>query len=140
MNSTFLYHSILIILIIQFIIESILEYMNAKKYQDPIPKELDDVFNTEEYLKSQKYKKSNYNFGKISSIFSLLLTLGFLIFGGFNFIDQFVNTITDNTILKTLFFFGIIFIGSDLLTLPLSYYQTFVIEEKYGFHFRPCEG
>ena len=31
-------------------------------------------------------------------------------------------------------FFGVIFLGSDLLTTPFSLYQTFVIEEKYGFN------
>ena len=33
-----------------------------------------------------------------------------------------------------LMFFGIIMIGSDIITLPFSYYSTFVIEEKFGFN------
>src|SRR5690606_41858520 len=33
-----------------------------------------------------------------------------------------------------LIFFGIIMIGSDIITTPFSYYGTFVIEEKFGFN------
>lgn len=134
MSSNFLFYTIIIILVAQFLLESLLDYLNAQKYQNPIPEELQDVFNIEEYKKSQEYKKANYRFGNISSTFSLLLTLTFLIFGGFNYIDQWANVITDNSILKALLFFGIILIGSDIITTPFSYYQTFVIEEKYGFN------
>jgi len=129
-----LFYIIIIILIIQFLIETILDYLNAKHYGDPVPEELDDVFNAEEYKKSQAYKKTNYGFGLLTSTFSLLLTLGFLIFGGFEWVDQIARSITDNPILIALLFFGIIMIGSDIVTLPFSYYSTFVIEEKFGFN------
>ncbi|NND52252.1 MAG: M48 family metallopeptidase, partial [Flavobacteriaceae bacterium] len=33
-----------------------------------------------------------------------------------------------------LIFFGIIMLGSDLISTPFSYYSTFVIEEKFGFN------
>jgi STE24 endopeptidase len=36
--------------------------------------------------------------------------------------------------LVALIFFGIIMLGSDFLTTPFSYYQTFVIEKKFGFN------
>ena len=34
----------------------------------------------------------------------------------------------------TLIFFGIISIGSDLISIPFSLYKTFVIEEEFGFN------
>lgn len=132
MNS--LFYIIIIILIAQFILETVLDYLNAKHYGDPVPDELNDVFNAEEYKKSQAYKKTNYRFGVLTSIFSLLLTLGFLIFGGFEWLDEVVRGITDHPIGIALLFFGIIIIGSDIVTLPFSYYSTFVIEEKFGFN------
>jgi len=134
MNSTTLYYIIIGILIFQFILETILDYLNAKKYNDAIPEELQDVFDAEAYKKSQEYKKTNYRFGLLTSTFSLLLTLGFLLFGGFNFVDQLAQTITNNSILHALLFFGFILIGSDIITTPFSYYQTFTIEEKFGFN------
>ncbi len=134
MSSTTLFTIIFVILIVQFIIETILNHLNAKKFSDPIPEELGDVFNENEYLKSQAYKKTNYRFGLISSSFSLVLTLGFLWFGGFDWVDKIALEISENIILRALFFFGIIMFGSDLLTTPFSWYQIFVIEEKYGFN------
>lgn len=134
MNSTFLFYAIITIIVLQFLMETVLDYLNSRKFMDPVPKELEDVFDKKEYIKSQAYKKDNYKFGILSSSFSIVLTLSFLIFGGFEWIDLFVRDITVNPILMALLFFGIIFIGSDLITTPFSYYQTFVIEEKYGFN------
>tara|TARA_R110000751_G_scaffold6789_7_gene28679 strand:+ start:143 stop:1306 length:1164 start_codon:yes stop_codon:yes gene_type:complete len=111
-----------------------MNYLNAKRFKDPIPTEVADVFNAEEYKKSQAYKLTNYKFGIITSVFSLVLILAFLLFGGFAWVDQVAQNISNNSIVQALIFFGIIMIGSDILNLPFSYYQTFVIEEKFGFN------
>lgn len=132
MNS--LFYIIITILVAQFIIETVLDYLNAKRYGHPVPDELNDVFNAEEYKQSQAYKMINYKFGILTSTFSLLLTFGFLILGGFEWVDQMARSITDNPILIALLFFGSIMIGSDIVILPFSYYSTFVIEEKFGFN------
>ncbi|PKA96882.1 STE24 endopeptidase [Flavobacteriaceae bacterium MAR_2009_75] len=129
-----LFYIIVAILILQFVLETVLDYLNAKHYNDPIPNELNDVFDKTEYQKSQSYKKTTYRFGLITSTSSLLLTLIFLFFGGFEWIDGIARSITDSSILIALVFFGIIMIGNDLITMPFSYYSTFVIEEKFGFN------
>lgn len=134
MDHNTLFYIIIGILIVQFLLETVLDHFNARHYDDPVPEELNDVFDSEEYQKSQNYKKTNYRFGLITSTFSLLLTLGFLIFGGFEWIDSIARSITDNAILIALIFFGIIMIGSDIITTPFAYYGTFVIEEKFGFN------
>ena len=125
---------IIAILVAQFLLETVLNYLNAKHYGDPIPKELKDIFDAEEYQKPQNYQKINYNFGFWSALFSLVLTLVFLIFGGFEWTDQLARRLSNDEIVITLIFFGIITVGSDLLTTPFSYYQTFVIEERFGFN------
>ena len=70
----------------------------------------------------------------ISDGFSLVLTICFLSFGGFEWIDQLTRSITDKPIPMALIFFGIIMLGSSILGMPFSYYRTFVIEEQYGFN------
>ncbi|MDT0645210.1 M48 family metallopeptidase [Zunongwangia sp. F260] len=134
MSSETLYYIIIGIIIIDFIFDKILDALNAKHFDDPVPQELEDVYNSEEYEKSQRYKKERYKFGIITSTFSVLLTLGFIIFGGFEWADQIARSVSDNPILVALIFFGIIMFGSDILTTPFSWYSTFVIEEKYGFN------
>ncbi|GGW85667.1 M48 family metallopeptidase [Salegentibacter mishustinae] len=134
MNPQTLFYIIIAIIIIDFIIDKILDTLNAKHFDDPVPQELNDVYDKEEYEKSQRYKKERYRFGIITSTFSVLLTLGFIIFDGFAWVDGIARNFTDNAIQVALIFFGIIMIGSDILTTPFSWYSTFVIEEKYGFN------
>ncbi|WP_411031522.1 M48 family metallopeptidase [Spongiimicrobium sp. 3-5] len=134
MESNTLYYIIIGILILQFLIETLLDYLNASRFQDSVPAELHDVFDDEAYNKSQAYKKTNYRFGILTSSFSLLLVLAFLQFNGFAWVDGIARNLTGNPILIALVFFGIIMIGSDILSTPFAYYQTFVIEERFGFN------
>src|SRR5690606_17645033 len=134
MTAQSIFYIIIAILIVDFIIDSIIGYLNAQKFDDPIPEALEDVYQKEEYEKSQAYKLENYKFSNITGVFSLVLTLGFLMLDGFDYVDHFARLTTSNPILITLIFFGVITLGSDIITTPFSYYHTFVIEEKYGFN------
>ena len=134
MSSETLFYVILAIIIIDFIFDKFLDTLNARHFNDPIPAELADVYDDDEYKKSQNYKKERFKFGIITSTFSVLLTLSFIIFGGFAYIDTLARSVFENEILISLLFFGIIMLGSDLLMTPFSWYSTFVIEEKYGFN------
>ena len=134
MTATILLYIIIAILIINFIIDKILDALNAKHYNDALPPELQDVYDENEYKKSQSYKQTNYKFGVLTSTFSLVLTLAFFYFDGFEFIDNIARNYSDNNIVIALIFFGIIMIGSDIITTPFAYYKTFVIEEKFGFN------
>ncbi|MGJ8731755.1 M48 family metallopeptidase [Cellulophaga fucicola] len=129
-----LFYVILAIILLQFTIDAVVDYLNAKKFKEAVPKELNGIFNEEEYKKSQRYKTANYRFGLFSGTFSLLLTLSFLIFGGFGWVDSIARSITDNPILIAIVFFAIVMIGSSVLNVPLAYYSTFVIEEKFDFN------
>ncbi|WP_405296556.1 M48 family metallopeptidase [Algibacter sp. Ld11] len=134
MNSITLFYIIIAIIIINFIVDKVLDALNAKHFNDKLPEDLQDVYDDVEYKKSQQYKATNYKFGLLTSTFSVMLTLGFLWFDGFEFIDNIARSYSTNPILIALIFFGIISIGSDILTTPFSYYSTFVIEEKFGFN------
>lgn len=134
MTSTTLFYIIITIIIINFIIYKILDALNAKHFNDTLPEELKDVYDAEEYLKSQNYKATNYKFGIITSTFSVILTLAFLMLDGFEVVDNIARSFSNNPIIIALLFFGIIMIGSDILTTPFSYYSTFVIEQRFGFN------
>ena len=60
MTPTSLFYIIIGILVLDFIVEKILGALNAKHFDDPIPKEVEDVYDPGEYRKSQAYKKTNY--------------------------------------------------------------------------------
>ncbi len=134
MTPTTLFYIFIAILIINFIIDKVLDFLNAKHFNDPIPKELNDVYEKDEYEKSQAYKKVNAKFSTITGFFSISVTLAFFFLDGFQFIDEIARNYSENSILITLIFFGIIVLGSDLINTPFAYYKTFVIEERFGFN------
>ena len=134
MTADTLFYIIVAIVIIDFVVDQLLDALNARHYKDPVPDSLKDVFNEEEYKKSQQYKKTNYRFGILSSTFSLVVLLLFLFLDGFDLVDDIARSLSDNAIVIALIFFGIIMVGSDLLSLPFSWYHTFVIEERFGFN------
>ncbi len=134
MTPNILFYSIIGIILLSFAFGQILDYLNARHFDDPIPSELNDVYDTETYRKSQDYKKANFKFALFSGTFSLVLTLAFFFFKGFAYVDLLARQMSDNPIILALIFFGIIMLGSDLLTTPFSYYHTFVIEERFGFN------
>ncbi|TXD50622.1 MULTISPECIES: M48 family metallopeptidase [unclassified Polaribacter] len=134
MQPTTLFYILIAIISISFIIDKILDGLNSKHFDDKIPDKLADVYDEAAYKKSQAYKKTNEKFSNLTATFSIVLTLSFFFVDGFKYVDDFARGFTGNPILVALIFFGVIMLGSDILTTPFSYYQTFVIEEKFGFN------
>jgi len=134
MTANTLFYIIVGILIINFIVDKTLDWLNSKHFNDQLPQDLQDVYDETEYKKSQAYKKANQHFSNYTSAFSLVLTLAFLFFDGFEFVDNIARSYSSNSIIIALIFFGIIMLGSNILSMPFAYYKNFVIEEKFGFN------
>lgn len=129
-----LFYIIIGILVISFLIDKLLDLLNAQHFDDPVPEALHEVYDSAEYERSQQYKKENYRFGLLTSFVSMGATLAFFFLDGFAVVDAMARSVSDHSIIVALVFFGIIVFASELLTLPFRYYSTFVIEEKYGFN------
>ncbi len=129
-----LFYCILGILLVQYGIDMLLDYLNAKRFSHTVPQELNTIFDTEEYQKAQQYHWENYRFGVVKDSVSLAILLAFLILGGFGWIAGFAESMTPNPIVQALVFFGLLLLGNSWIALPFSYYQTFTIEEKFGFN------
>jgi STE24 endopeptidase len=129
-----LFFIIIAIVVLDFAFGRFLDYLNTTRWSDELPHELSGIYNAAEYKKSQQYLKANHKFSMLTDGFSFLLLLIMLIFGGFALIDQWLRGFTENPIWMTILFFGIIGLASDLLSTPFSVYDTFVIEEKFGFN------
>ncbi|TRZ43606.1 M48 family metallopeptidase [Robertkochia solimangrovi] len=134
MNVTIIYYIITGILILDFVIDQVLDYLNYTRFDSSLPKDLEGIYDEETYKNSQVYKKTNYRFSVIHETFSLLLILLMLRFSGFGWIDNIARNTTEHPIGIALIFFGIIMFAGDLLNLPFSIYKTFVIEERFGFN------
>jgi STE24 endopeptidase len=122
------------IVVLSYVFDQILDYMNLKAQRTDIPDEIAAFYDKEKYTKSLAYHKELTNFSFLTSGFSFVLSVLMLYFGGFGLIDAWLRPYIENEILLALSFFGVIMIASDILTLPFQWHSTFVIEEKYGFN------
>lgn len=129
-----LYWIIIGIIVVDFLFEKYLDYLNTTKWSDKLPAELEGIYDQEKYQKQQAYQRENHRFGMLTSTFSFALTLAMFLFFGFAIVNNWAFGFSENAILAALVFFGIIMFASDILNLPFSIYDTFVIEEKYGFN------
>jgi STE24 endopeptidase len=122
------------IIIISFVNEQILGFLNYTRMNYPIPEILNDVYEQERYHKSQAYNRANYLSGILKEALGFTIILLMLWMGGFAWVNALAGKITGSTILQGLLFFGILGFASSLLSIPFGVYHTFVIEEKYGFN------
>ncbi len=133
MPQTILY-IILAITIAGYVFDQLLDYINLRTQRREIPDEVATFYDRGRYLKSLDYHAELTRFSFLTSAFSFLLSVGMLWFGGFGWLDNWLATAIPGTILRSLTFFGILAVGSDILNLPFQLYSVFVIEEKYGFN------
>lgn len=134
MGAESLNHLLVGVLVFGFLIRKTLKYLNIKNPVPKIPETLSEYLSQEKLEESKAYQIDNFRFGLVTGTFSFLLTLFFISQGWFGWIDTWLAGYGWNPLIKSLAFFGLIFIGSDILSLPFDYYSTFVIEEKYGFN------
>lgn len=122
--------SVVLSVFVRFFVET----LNISAIKKELPQEFSGVYNDERYAKSQNYLKANTKFTIINSVFSGIIIIVAIVFGFFEKIDLLARAFNLNLILTGLIFFGVIFLISELLSLPFSLYKTFVLEEKYGFN------
>ena len=134
---------IISLVIFNYLFSNLLDYMNHRNWKDEIPNELKDFYNKEKYKKAKNYALSKNKISLFSSSLSFLLVISLIVFNGYGIIDQFVSSnlsiffdsrqISSNFIQSGIFFL-ILFILNSIISIPFSYYNTFVIEEKFGFN------
>jgi STE24 endopeptidase len=122
------------VLVFGYVLERILDRLNLSHTLPVLPEELADIFDPEEYKKSQLYKRDNTRFSFFTSSAGLVVMLLLFILGGFGWYDGLIAGITSHYIIHVLIFFGTFALLSDILTTPFDLYNTFVLEERYGFN------
>jgi len=122
------------ILVVSFVFDQILSYLNLRSHSRELPQELSGRYDRDKYEKSYEYHQVNYRFGLLQSTISFILLLTILLTGTFGWLDTVLSEVTQHPIWLPLLYFGVLFIASDVLGLPFQWYHTFVIEEKFGFN------
>ena len=131
------------LVIFNYLFSNILDYLNHKNWKDEIPSELKDFYDKKKYKQAKQYAISKNKIGLLSSTTSFLLVVSLLVFNGYGYIDQLVNSFNlnlflpfeiNNNFIESGIFFLILFTLNLIISIPFSFYNTFVIEENFGFN------
>mgnify|MGYP001319705871 CR=1 FL=1 len=134
---------IISLVVFNYLFSNILDYINHRNWKDEIPNELIKFYDKEKYKKAKNYALSKNKISLLSSSISFLLIISLIIFNGYGIIDQFVKSKFLNFLLpfdinlsfiQSGVFFLILFLLNSLISIPFSYYNTFIVEEKFGFN------
>ena len=110
------------------------EILNLGALRPEVPTSFADVYDAEAYEKSQRYTRANTRFGWGSRLFDLALLLGFWALGGFEWLDIWMRSLGFGPLVTGLFYIGVLSVAVTLLGLPFRWYDTFVLEERFGFN------
>jgi len=123
------------ILIISFFIDRWLDAINYANMDAPIPDNVKDIYEEEQYQRWRRYTKENHRFSLIVKTINFLILIAFLAFGVFRVFDTWATSMVgENALLRPALFLGFYFIVSFIIGCFTAYYQTFKIEEHYGFN------
>ncbi|MFP4291647.1 MAG: M48 family metallopeptidase [Cyclobacteriaceae bacterium] len=125
---------IVAIVSLDFVLEQVLDYLNRRHKKAELPDELRDIYDEEKYRKSLAYQQARGRFHTITSTFSFVLSLVLLLSGLFGWLDTQLRPYFGDPIWLALAYFGVLYLASDLLTIPFQLYSNFVIEQKFGFN------
>lgn len=108
--------------------------LNLKAFPAQVPDELADLMDAAKLDQARDYIRVNARFDIVQSAWSLCVLLVFWFAGGFGWLAGWARSVAPGEVTAGLVFLSALFLGQGLLSLPFSVYDTFVIEEKFGFN------
>jgi len=104
------------------------------KHRTAVPDAFKDTVTLEAHQKAADYTVEKSRLGDIDSIAGVVLLLILTLGGGISIVFDLWSTSGLSPMLIDLAAVGSIILVMTLFEIPSSYYQTFVIEEKFGFN------
>ena len=122
---------------IKFLLETYLKIRNLKSIdnnKESVPARFKDVVTEEEYKKSILYNTDRIRFQIFTALFGAVVLITFTLGGLFNLLSEIVVSITSSNVLGAVLLGILLLIVEQVISIPISIYSTFVIEEKHGFN------
>lgn len=125
---------IIAFVLVEFAVSSVLSWLNGKWMSHPVPEVLKGLYDEEKYRKQQDYMRANRRVAWIERSVTLAISLVILLTGAFGWLDDLTARWSHGLVVQLLIFFGIYAVVSAIISLPFSYYDTFVVEQRFGFN------
>ena len=133
-TSEWLLLGIVTFILVDFAAGRVIDYLNESNKNVALTGVAAEIYNPDEYAKSLEYGTAKYKVEMLTSVITTVIMLSAIILGWFAWLDQAIRDRYSNELLVTVIFFGVLILVSMIGNLPISYYSTFVIEEKFGFN------
>ncbi len=117
-----------------FLFEKWLDILNDRAKSPTFPPEAEGIYDQKRYTTWLAYDKANGRLGIVSSSLSITVALVMLLLGVFGWLDEYLRQYTEQPVILGLIYFGVLGLGSGIISLPFNIYSTFVIEERFGFN------
>ena len=137
LNSTNFTQIFIALVLVKFLLETYLKIRNLKSIdnnKDSVPARFKDVVTEEEYKKSILYNTDRIRFQIFTALFGAVVLVIFTIGGLLNYLTQVVMDITSSNVLGAVLLGLLLIIVEEIISIPISIYSTFVIEERHGFN------
>ena len=134
MSSEFMRVLIIAIFLAAAAFRFLLDYLTYSRRNQPLPENVKDVFDEETYKKNQAYKMDNLKFSIVTGFVGMLVSLSFLLFNVHFRLYEFISAHAEHVILTSLFIILVPYLAGSILHKLMDIYDTFVIEERYGFN------
>ena len=119
-----------IIIILTYLYGLLLELLDRRSADNPVPENVADVYDPETYKKWRTYHREKSRLSFISQTASFIISLILILSNAY---PAFARLFPKTDFLQMLSVF-LLSTLTDFLLLPVSWYDTMVIEEKYGFN------
>jgi STE24 endopeptidase len=116
------------------LLQCVSNLMNVRHILPDLPEEFRGWYDVEKYRTSLTYLRTTTRFEMIQLVITTGLMVGFLLAGGFGRVDEIARSLGYGLIVTGLVFTGILMLISMAVDLPFQIYDTFVIEERFGFN------
>ncbi len=130
--------TLFIVFIILIVLHNLFHFfadaLNDKARTRPVPENVKDVYDTEGYKKWLAYSQEKSRLGLIQGVITFVFVVAMILFGGFAWLAEWSRGLTESAVLETLIFLGVLFALATVFNLPFKYYDTFSIENRYGFN------
>ena len=134
MKTNALFWAVLIANVGMYLLDTVANRLNLRALKPELPPDFEGVYDREEYGRFLSYTAATANFERVEATWDLALLLGFWLSGGYDWLDRVVRSAHLGLVETGLLYFGALFFGKWLLGLPLEIYDTFRIEERFGFN------
>ncbi len=117
-----------------YLVQGLASLLNIRSLDSRLPEEFKGFYDQEKYQRSQEYTRSQERLSLISSTVNLVALLGFILLGGFPWLDGLVRSLNLPEHWTGVVFISCLVLAAECLTLPFDLYRVFVLEERFGFN------